>query len=378
MNTDKLNFDKWLLFSVIMLIGLGIVMVASASTPTAERLNISIFHFAKNQLIYVSLGIIALYIVTFIPIKLIEQYSNHVMLASIFLLILLLLPGVTHPVNGSIRWIFIGPISFQPSEVAKLALILYMSGYMVRRNYQLKNSFKGFLIPMFVLAMVGLLLLLEPDFGSIVVIVCTILGMLFLGGVQVRHFLVLLPLILCILVFFCLSSSYRVQRFISFRDPWADQFDTGYQLVQALIAFGRGSLFGSGLGGSIQKLLYLPEAHSDFIFAVLAEELGLCGALIVIILYGIFAFRSMEIGRKAQAMGLQYAGNLAYGLGLLISLQALINIGVNIGVLPTKGLTLPLMSAGGSSLVIACIGIGLLFRVDFEVRMKRQTSMAIK
>jgi len=248
-------------------------------------------------------------------------------------------------------------------------LILYVSGYMVRRNYQLKNSLQGFLIPMVVLAFIGLLLMLEPDFGAVVVIASTILGMLFLGGVRVKHFMILVPFILSVIGFLAVSSSYRVQRFIAFRDPWADQFDSGYQLVQSLIAFGRGSWFGSGLGGSLQKLLYLPESHSDFIFAVIAEELGLIGVLAVLALYGIFCFRAMEIGRKAKAIGHEFSGNVASGIGLLIIMQTLINISVNIGLLPTKGLTLPLMSAGGSSMVVACIAVGLLFRIDYETRV---------
>lgn len=363
------SFDQWLLCSVIAILTLGFIMVASASVPVAERMHLSMFHFAWHQAVYILFGLSAALVVTYIPIKHLQKYSHVFLLISALFLIVLLIPGVTRPINGSIRWLFIGPISVQPSELAKLSLIMYISGYMVRRNYQLKNSLQGFLIPMFVLATISLLLMLEPDFGTVVVIGTTILGMLFLGGARVKHFLILLPLILCVMVFLALSSSYRVQRFIAFRDPWADQFDSGYQLVQSLIAFGRGSWFGSGLGGSIQKLFYLPESHSDFIFAVLAEELGLIGVLFVLVLYGIFAFRAMEIGRKAKEAGLEYAGNLAYGIGLLISLQTLINISVNVGLLPTKGLTLPLMSAGGSSMIVACIAIGLLFRIDYETRV---------
>jgi cell division protein FtsW len=284
-------------------------------------------------------------------------------------LLVLLIPGVTRPINGSMRWLFLGPISIQPSELAKLALISYVASYIERRNYQLKNSLQGFLIPMFVLASVALLLMLEPDFGSVVVLGVTILGMLFLGGARLTHFGILLPPLMAVMGFLAFSSSYRVQRFVSFRNPWADQFDTGYQLVQSLIAFGRGSWFGSGLGGSIQKLLYLPESHSDFIFAVLAEEFGLVGVLFVLGLYGMIAFRAMEIGRKAKLAGLDYAGNLAYGIGLLITLQTLVNISVNVGLLPTKGLTLPLMSAGGSSMIVACVAIGLLFRIDYETKV---------
>lgn len=366
---QQIKFDPWLLSSVMAIIAIGFIMVASASVPVAERLHMALLHLAWHQAIFILVGIGAAFTVTFIPLELLEKCSNFFLLFSALLLTIVLIPGVTHPVNGSMRWLFIGPISVQPSEFAKLALILYIAGYMVRRSYQLQNTLQGFLIPMFVLAVAALLLMLEPDFGTVVVIACTILGMLFLGGARVKNFLILVPLVLCVLGFLAISSSYRVQRFIAFRDPWADQFNSGYQLVQSLIAFGRGSWLGSGLGSSIQKLLYLPESHSDFIFAVLAEELGFVGVLSVLALYGVLVFRAMEIGRKAKSLGKHYAGNIAFGIGLLISLQTLINISVNVGLLPTKGLTLPLMSAGGSSMVAACIAIGVLFRIDYENRV---------
>lgn len=368
------NFDPWLLFSVIAILSLGFVMVASASTPVAERLNMAMMHIAWHQALFILIGITAGYIITYIPINIVSKYSNLFLGMSAILLATVLIPGVTRPVNGSMRWLFLGPISVQPSELAKLALVFYIAGYMVRRSYQLLNTLQGFLIPMFVLAIAAFLLMMEPDFGAVVVISATILGMLFLGGVRVKNFLILLPVVVCVLGFLAVSSSYRVQRFNAFRDPWADQYNSGYQLVQSLIAFGRGSWFGSGLGSSIQKLLYLPESHSDFIFAVIAEELGLIGVLSVMVLYGILIFRAMEIGRKAKLAGLEYGGNLAYGIGLLITLQTLINICVNVGLLPTKGLTLPLMSAGGSSMVAGCIALGVLFRVDYETR-QRQTGL---
>jgi len=366
-NTNT-NFDPWLLFSVTAIIALGFVMVASASTPVAERLKLSMLHIAWHQAVFILIGISVAFISTCIPIKIMAKYSNVCLGLSAILLTIVLIPGVTRPLNGSMRWLFLGSISVQPSELAKLALVFYIAGYMVRRKQQLLNTWQGFLIPMFVLAIVALLLMLEPDFGAVVVISTTILGMLFLGGVRVKSFLILLPVLLCVLGFLAVSSSYRVQRFVAFRDPWADQYNTGYQLVQSLIAFGRGSWFGSGLGSSIQKLLYLPESHSDFIFAVLAEELGLAGVLCVLALYTLLVFRAMEIGRKARDRGLEYAGYLAYGIGLLFALQTLINICVNVGLLPTKGLTLPLMSAGGSSMVAACIAVGVLFRIDYETR----------
>jgi cell division protein FtsW len=366
---QAINFDPWLLFSVTSILSLGFIMVASASAPVAERLHVGMMHLAWHQAIFILFGLSAAIVVTFIPIQILQKYSEAFLGFSAILLTVVLIPGVTRPINGSLRWFFLGPISVQPSELAKLALVFYIAGYMVRRSYQLQNTLQGFLIPMFVLAVIAFLLMLEPDFGAVVVIATTILGMLFLGGVRVKNFLILVPFVLCVLGFLAVSSSYRVQRFIAYRDPWADQFNSGYQLVQSLIAFGRGSWFGSGLGSSVQKLLYLPESHSDFIFAVLAEELGLVGVVCTLMLYGLLVFRTMEIGRKAKSLGRDFGGNLAYGIGLLITLQTLINISVNIGLLPTKGLTLPLMSAGGSSMVAACIAIGVLFRIDYENRV---------
>ena len=358
-------FDKWLLLCTMLIVLFGLVMVVSASLPLTERIKVSTFYFARNQAAYIVLGLCLAFIATKIPIDFIQKYSNYILIFSVLLLITILLPGVSKPINGSVRWLRLGFITIQPSEIAKLSLIIYISGYMVRRFDKL-ITLQGFINPMLVLATVALLLMLEPDFGSVVVIAMTTLVMLYLGGVQSKHFLILLPLCLCVVLFIELSSSYRVQRIISFRDPWANQYDSGYQLVQSLIAFGKGSWFGQGLGSSVQKLLYLPESHSDFILAVVAEELGLAGVVSLLVLYGFFCYRSMDIGKKAYLRNAKFAGNLAYGIGLFITLQALINFGVNIGLLPTKGLTLPLMSAGGSSMLVVLVAIGILFRIDFE------------
>ena len=368
MKKNTICFDRWLLLSFISLLAIGVVMVTSASMPIAERLKLSTFYFAYHQFFYVCLGLIGFVIISHMSTEYIQKYSIYFLMVSLVLLGILFIPGITRTINGSIRWLFLGFCSVQPSEIVKISLIIYMAGYMVRRYEQLHAHFMGFLIPMIVLGFVATLLLLEPDFGSVIVITCTVLGMLFLGGVQFKRFLFLLPLVISLLSVLTVSSSYRVQRFISFRNPWADQYDTGYQLVQSLIAFGRGAWFGTGLGGSIQKLLYLPESHTDFIFAVIAEELGLLGALVVICLYVIFVFRGLEIGRVAAQNNKPFASYLAYGITLLIGLQVIINIGVSIGVLPTKGLTLPFISYGGSSLVMICMAVGVLFRIDFESR----------
>lgn len=363
----KATFDTWLLLCTMTIVLFGLVMVVSASLPLTERLQVATFYFAKNQSMYILLGLCLAFVATKIPIYFIQKYSNYILIFSMCLLIIVLLPGVSKPINGSIRWLRLGFITVQPSEIAKLSLIIYISGYMVRRFDKL-ITLQGFINPMLVLATVALLLMLEPDFGSVVVIAMTTLGMLYLGGVQLKHFLILLPLFLCVVLFMAVSSSYRVQRIISFRDPWANQYDSGYQLVQSLIAFGKGSWFGQGLGSSVQKLLYLPESHSDFILAVVAEELGLLGVVSLLGLYAFFCYRVMEIGKNAYLRDAKFAGNLAYGIGLFITIQALINFGVNIGLLPTKGLTLPLMSAGGSSMLVVLVAIGIIFRIDFENR----------
>ena len=366
MKNNTVSFDKWLLLSFISLLAIGVVMVTSASLPIAERLKLPAFYFAYHQFSYVCCGLVGFFLLTYLPTKHIQKYSIYFLIISFVLLGILFIPGITRTVNGSIRWLFLGFCSVQPSEIVKISLIIYMAGYMVRRYNQLHGQFMGFLIPMIVLGFVATLLILEPDFGSVIVITGTVLGMLFLGGVQFKRFLFLLPLVVGMLSVLTVSSSYRVQRFVSFRNPWADQYDTGYQLVQSLIAFGRGAWLGTGLGSSIQKLLYLPESHTDFIFAVIAEELGLLGALVVISLYVIFIFRGLEIGKRAVQNNQPFAGYVAYGITLLIGIQVLINIGVNVGVLPTKGLTLPFISYGGSSLVMICMAVGVLFRVDFE------------
>jgi len=375
LNVDGAKFDRWLLFSFLALLSIGVVMVASASIPITERMQLPMFYFTYHQALYIAVGLGLFWLATLLPIEEIQRYAVILLIISLLLLVVILIPGVTRIINGSIRWLFIGPISVQPSEIVKVALIAYMASYMVRRSRQLHSNFMGFVIPMGVLSLVAFLLMLEPDFGAVVIVTATVLGMLFLGGVQFNRFLALLPFVIMGLGVLTVSSSYRLQRLIAFRDPWADQFDTGYQLVQALIAVGRGAWFGTGLGGSIQKLLYLPESHSDFIFAVLAEELGLVGALTVLGLYALFIFRGMQVGRRSHMRGLLFGSYLAYGITLLIGLQAAINIGVNIGLLPTKGLTLPFLSCGGSSMLIACMAVGVLFRVDYEARETSKDSV---
>ena len=280
------------------------------------------------------------------------------------LLVLVLVVG--REINGSTRWINLGVLNFQPSEFVKLAVIVFLAGYMYRRGDEVRTTVKGFLKPMLILGVVGILLLLEPDFGAGVVVAFTALAMMFLGGVRLWQFGVLIIVMAMGLVTLAYSSPYRVERLTSFLNPWADPFDSGFQLTQALIAFGRGEWLGVGLGSSVQKLFYLPEAHTDFLFAVISEDTGLLGGLIVISLFCVVVFRALRIGHVALSHDDRFSGYLAFGIGLLIGFQALINIGVNMGVLPTKGLTLPLMSYGGSSLVITCIACAMLLRIAHQ------------
>jgi len=299
-----------------------------------------------------------------VPIEFWNKASPYLLMVGMALLVLVLLIG--KQVNGSLRWIDLGVLNLQPSELMKLFVVIFLAGYLVRRGEEVRTTIMGFLKPMLVLGVIGILLLLEPDFGSGVVIAFTALGMMFLGGVRLWQFGVLIMVMAMALSLLAYSSPYRVERLTSFLNPWADPFDSGFQLTQALIAFGRGEWLGVGLGGSVQKLFYLPEAHTDFLFAVISEELGLIGGLLVIALFAIIVYRAFRIGHFALCHEDRFSGYMAFGIGLLVGFQALINIGVNMGVLPTKGLTLPLMSYGGSSVVATCIACALLLRIAHQ------------
>jgi cell division protein FtsW len=290
------------------------------------------------------------------------------LLISLLMLMMVLIPGIGRVVNGSRRWLSFGPIGIQVSELAKMTIIFYMSGYLVRQEQSVSQSVLGFLRPMAVLGVIATLLLLEPDFGATVVISGTVMAMLFLSGVKLRYYLGLMITVGVALVFLAVSSPYRLARLTTFLDPWADQFNSGYQLTQSLIAFGRGGGSGVGLGDGVQKLFYLPESYTDFLFAVLAEELGLVGILLVLGLYSILVVRGFCIGYNAHTQGRLFAAYTAYGITFWLGLQASINMGVNAGLLPTKGLTLPLLSYGGASMVVNCIVIALLLRIDYENR----------
>ncbi len=362
--------DYWLLATVLILLALGLVMVMSASVSIADRQLGDPFYYLWRQLAFVGLGLLVGYGILQTRLVYWERLGPYFLLFGLTLLVVVLLMG--REINGSVRWLALGPINIQPSELMKLFMVVYLAGYLVRRGEEIRASVKGFLKPMLLVVLVGVLLLLEPDFGAVAVIAATVVGMMFLGGVRLWQFGILFSAVIASMGVLAFASPYRLVRLTSFVDPWADPFNSGFQLTQALIAFGRGEWLGVGLGGSIQKLFYLPEAHTDFLFAVLAEELGLIGALLVIFLFGLLVWRAFVIGKSAVQAGNRFGAYLAYGIGLWLGIQAFINLGVNMGVLPTKGLTLPLMSYGGSSLVVSCMACALLLRISHEHPVESQ------
>jgi cell division protein FtsW len=363
-----LDLDFPLLAGCLALLGLGLVMIASASTEVAAVNVGSPLYYMLRHLIYLVIGLATAAVVLLIPLQLWQRLSGLLLLAAFALLVLVLLPGIGREVNGSMRWIGFGAFNVQPSEIAKLFVVIYLAGYLVRRQAEVRESWAGFFKPFVVLLPMAGLLLLEPDFGATVVMMGAAAAMLFLGGVGLLRFGLMVALAVGALFVLVQTQEYRLQRLITFTDPWADQFGSGYQLTQALIAFGRGEWFGVGLGNSIQKQFYLPEAHTDFVFAVLAEELGMLGALITVGLFAFVCVRALYIGLWAEKAKQFFAAYVAYGLAFLWIGQFLINVGVNVGLLPTKGLTLPFLSYGGSSLVICCVSLALLLRIEWERR----------
>ncbi len=366
--TAPTYYDKWFVFAVLCIALFGLLMMTSASIVISDKQMHQPFYFLFKQLVYLALGIVLGSFIIQFEIVFWEKLGGYLLLSVMLMLALVLIPGIGHTVNGSARWLGYGPLSFQVSELAKFMMVIYMAGYLVRRNHEIRFQWSGFIKPMLILAAIAVLLLREPDFGATVVVVATALGMMFLAGMRLQHFLLLFSSVLGAMALIAISAPYRLARLTGFLNPWERPFDTGYQLTQSLIAFGRGGWFGVGLGESIQKMFYLPEAHTDFLFAVIAEELGLMGILLVMSLFLLLVIRIFMIGQKAQQLGRHFAGFLAYGFGLWIAIQFIVSIGVNSGLLPTKGLTLPLMSYGGSSALVSCIVIALLLRIDYENR----------
>ncbi len=357
------GFDWSLILSSLALLLLGLVMVASASLNVAQVTFGEPWYYFWKQLGSAGVGILLTVIVLQIPIDVWQRWSVPLLLTGLGLLILVLIPGLGHEVKGSMRWLRVGAVQIQPSELMKVCLILYLAGYLVRRREEVRDRVSGFVKPLVVVCVITGLLIVEPDYGTVVVLFGTVLGMLFLAGVPGRQFLLWVIVVTVVLLGVMLLAPYRVQRLTTFVNPWADPFASGFQLTQALIAIGRGGWLGVGLGNSVQKLTSLPEAHTDFLFAILAEELGLIGVVIVLSLFGWIIFRAFTIAKQAKRAKLEFASYVASGIGLAFGLQVAMNVGVNLGLLPTKGLTLPLMSYGGSSLVVSCVMVGLLARI---------------
>ena len=372
------DLDPVLALVTISLLALGLVMVASASISVADRSLDNPFYYLQRQSVFVVLGLLAAFFVFRIRLVQWEKSGMALLGFALFLLVLVLIPGIGKSVNGSTRWISLGMFNLQVSEVVKLFMLIYVAGYLVRHGDAVRTSLIGFIKPMLLVGLAGLLLMLEPDFGATVVLMGTVLSMTFLGGVRFIQFASFLLLFGAAAVMLIVTSPYRMERLTSFMNPWADPFDSGFQLTQSLIAVGRGGWFGTGLGGSVQKLFYLPESHTDFLFAILAEEFGFIGVCTVIALFGVLFWRAFRIGKMAENSGNRFAAYVAYGIGVWLAMQAVINIGVNMGLLPTKGLTLPLMSYGGSSLVVVCMAIGLLMRIHQECGVSEIQAVARK
>lgn len=362
-------FDRWFVAGIVSILLMGLLMMTSASIVLSDKSLQQPFYFLFKQLVYLAAGIAIGSAVVQVQMDNWEKYGGYLLMAVLVMLSLVLIPGIGHRVNGSARWLGVGPLGFQVSELAKFTMVIFMAGYLVRRNAEIQKELSGFIKPMGVLGLVALLLLREPDFGATVVVTVTAMGMMFMGGMRLRHFAALLSGAVGLLAVIAISAPYRLARLTTFMDPWARPFDTGYQLTQSLIAFGRGGWFGAGLGKSIQKMFYLPEAHTDFLFAVIAEELGLAGMVLVIGLFTLVVVRIFMMGREAQKADRHFSGYVAYGFGMWVAIQFIVSIGVNSGLLPTKGLTLPLMSYGGSSVLVNCVMIAVLLRIDHENRL---------
>lgn len=361
---NQVAFDGALICAIVALIAIGTIMVTSASVSIVEG---EPLHYLVRHLGALAVGLVGLALVAAVPTELWYRLNWLLVVAGLGSLVLVLLPVFGVAENGSRRWLLLGPITVQASEPARLFLLLYLAGYAVRRSTQLGESLNGLVKPLGVVGVAAVLLLLEPDFGATVVLGATAMTVLFVGGARLRDLMLAVLVGGGILTALAFSADYRVVRLMSFRDPWADPLHTGFQLTQALMAIGRGDWGGVGLGESVQKLFYLPEAHTDFVFAVLVEELGFAGATIVIALFGIIVYRAIMLGREAIESGMHFQGLVATGIGVMLGFEAFINIGVNVGALPTKGLPLPLISYGRNSTVVTLVALGFLLRIHHEL-----------
>lgn len=373
--TEKQRVD-WVLLGLIgVLAALGLVMVFSASVAQAERILEDATYYGRLQGIYLCIGFLAALVMWRTPLDLFEEYGPALLCLGFVLLFLVLLPFIGKSVNGSRRWIQLG-LSFQPSEFFKIAIIVYMAGYFVRKGNQIQTDVSVFLVPLGVASIAAVLLLLEPDFGATVVIGAIVVCMMFVAGCRWWHFLLTIAVVVPLGLIAILLSPYRKSRLLSFVNPWDDPFATDFQLTQSLIAVGRGSWDGVGLGNSVQKMAYLPEAHTDFVFAVFAEEMGFIGVAVLVSLFAMIVTRCFKIARDADRAGLVFGSHIATGVGFWFGFQAFINIGANMGILPTKGITLPLFSYGGSSVLAVGIACGLVMRVNREVALQTEVDLA--
>ncbi len=367
-------YDRQLVILALSLVAIGLIMVASASIPEGIALQNDPMMFVKRHGVFAVAALILGAIVLMLPLSFWQHNSGRFLLLAIILLIAVLIVG--RSVNGAVRWIGVGPINIQPAEFAKFALFAYLSSYLVRRQQEVQETLKGFFKPLIVLFVLATLLLAQPDLGSVVVMMVTTVGLLFLAGAKLGQFIAILITGVSAVILLIVVEPYRMRRVTSFLDPWQDPFGSGYQLTQSLMAFGRGGWFGQGLGNSVQKLEYLPEAHTDFVFAILAEEAGFFGVMVVLGLLLWLAMKALLIGKKALQHDQLYSGYLAISIGIWFSFQTAVNIGAAAGILPTKGLTLPLVSYGGSSLLMMALAVGILVRIDYEFR--RDTSQALE
>ena len=377
----RAELDLSLFWSVVLLLALGLVMVYSASIAMSEAEKMTgyrMHYFLMRHSISLLVGVVAAFVAFQIPIALWQKFAPALFILGGFLLVIVLIPGIGREVNGSRRWISLGIITMQPSELMKFFAVLYAADYTVRKAAFMHDFKKGFLPMLAVMVFIGALLLREPDFGALVVITAIAMAILFLGGLNWRVFAGLIVLLAAAFVVLIISSPYRLQRIVGFMDPWADAYGKGYQLSHSLIAFGRGEWLGVGLGGSVEKLFYLPEAHTDFLLAVVAEELGFVGVATVVGLFVLLIYRAFMVGREAMMREKYFAALVAQGIGVWLSAQAFINMGVNMGLLPTKGLTLPFLSYGGTGIVVNCVAVAVLLRIDAENRLPSTTGKGVR
>jgi cell division protein FtsW len=372
---QRLAIDAVIVAAVFGLLLVGLVMVTSASLTVSERNGVEPFFYFERQFLSVVFGCTLAAAMLAVPIAAWKRLAPWLLVASLALLVIVLVPGIGHEVNGSRRWIRIGPLNLQPSELARWLLVTYIAIFAVRHQTELRGSAQGFWKPLAVLGVTAALLLAEPDFGAAVVLCVTGTAVLFVAGARMRDFLLVCGVGAAGVAALAVLSPYRLKRILAFLDPWSDPFDSGFQLTQSLIAVGRGEWFGVGLGSSIQKLFYLPEAHTDFVFAVLAEEFGLVGVIVVVLGFLVLVLRSLRLSRLAADAGMPLHACLAAGFGVWIGLQAFLNIGVNMGLLPTKGLTLPLLSYGRSSMLVTLAWVGMLLRVHHEVAVSGKSAL---